>query len=139
MMLTRFGKIAYWRKIIDAQRNVPSFAHLMRAAYGDVSYVDDDSLSAALRKQIESLRAITNNGLLVVAPLTLVEQVRIVVPAVARPHLLIRLHEQSGHYSGEANLATSEKSFWWPGMAQEVREVARACRTCQEARRQNST
>lgn len=137
------GTRAFCNAIIAAQRSDPSIAHIYRAALlksqspETVLETEFQSLPAAERAQISALAPVLQwIGLVTVTPLVgAAAPPRIVLPALARPSVLLSEHERA-HYAASANLASLARCFWWPRMAQDVAEVARSCRTCQEARQQ---
>ena len=53
-----------------------------------------------------------------------------VVPKVHRTATLNRYHWDAGHQGHDCTLSLLQECFWLPGMAQQMRQVIKACRCC---------
>ena len=62
-----------------------------------------------------------------------------VVPAkVAREQIVLRVHEQNGHFGTRRTLSLVLTSYWWRGMKDDVRRVIGQCQHCSRAKAYNS-
>ena len=59
---------------------------------------------------------------------------RVVVPAAKRAEVLNELH--GSHPGGGLMKAIARQHVWWPGLDQEIEEVAKGCDACQQAKGQ---
>ena len=65
-------------------------------------------------------------------PLLVVDGKKLFVPPGARPELLRRLHR--AHAGETKTLRTARASYFWPNMANEIRQMVRTCSACQKLR-----
>ena len=53
-----------------------------------------------------------------------------VVPKVHWTATLNGCHQDAGHQGHDHTLSLLQEHFWWPGMAKQMRQVIKACRSC---------
>ena len=53
-----------------------------------------------------------------------------VVPKMHQTAALNGCHRDAGHQGRDHTLSLLQESFWWPGMAKQMRQVTKACRCC---------
>ena len=53
-----------------------------------------------------------------------------VVPRAHRTAALNGCHQDRGHQGHDHTLSLLQECFWWPGMANQMRQVIKACRHC---------
>ena len=59
---------------------------------------------------------------------------RVVPPKGDRDEVILRLHDQNGHFGTRRTLSLVLSSFWWKGIAADVRRIVSRCPHCSEAR-----
>ena len=53
-----------------------------------------------------------------------------VVPKAYQTAALNGCHQNVGHQGCDHTLSLLQESFWWPGMAKQMRQIIRACTCC---------
>ena len=59
---------------------------------------------------------------------------RILVPPSLRQSLLIRAHDEAGHFAAEKTFATLKDTFVWEDMQKEIENYCKSCTVCSQAK-----
>ena len=112
-----FPQHPQWR---EALYNDKHFGTILRALRGEVEAKDQKELKKTLTnfELIDNILCLRQNGLY-----------RAVVPFQFRRQLLTVYHndKKAGHKGYDQTLLLVSKTYWWPGLTQDVKNFVQAC------------